>query len=176
MAVNLSQIDCPLVPHLARVRARSAADASSGAAKTKGRHLRGPAGFGRPVSGIPAHPTVSSLSKGPLGLLTLIQSRGGPDRQDAVGHPAVHHRGRSRIAGRCSRARAKKSPTATGARGWRARGIGAVGAVVCTEGGLRRYELQMRAIAVATRLALRKSTFVDMPGDGIIHTQGFGGG
>jgi hypothetical protein len=42
--------------------------------------------------------------------------------------------------------------------------------------GLRRYELQMHAIAVATRFAVRKSTFVDMPGDGIVHTQGCGGG
>ena len=34
---------------------------------------------------------------------------------------------------------------------------------------LRRHELQMGAIAIAARLAQRKSAFVDMPSNGVVH-------
>ena len=38
------------------------------------------------------------------------------------------------------------------------------------QAGLRGYELEMRTIAVAARFAMRKNAFVDMPGNGVVHT------
>jgi hypothetical protein len=40
------------------------------------------------------------------------------------------------------------------------------------QAGLRGYELQVRAIAVAARFAMRKSAFVDVPGNGVVHIHG----
>ena len=34
---------------------------------------------------------------------------------------------------------------------------------------LRCHELQVRAIAIAARFAQRKSAFIDMPGNGVVH-------
>jgi hypothetical protein len=60
-------------------------------------------------------------------------------------------------------------PAAQGARLGKSQVMGVRRPASAQDARLRGYELQMRSIAVAARFAQRESTFIDMPGNGVVH-------
>jgi hypothetical protein len=47
--------------------------------------------------------------------------------------------------------------------------VGVGRSAAAQQAGLGRYELQVRAIAIAPRFAQREGAFIDMPGNGVVH-------